>query len=85
MRPNTVTLSWNSGIPGAIFNPGTGPRPTANFSWTPSQTDISTVPQCFTVSAVDNNCPYFGSQSYSFCITVGGFTTTTTSTNVLCK
>lgn len=83
--PNTVTLSWNSGIPGAVFNPGTGPRPTANFSWTPSQTDISTVPQCFTVSAVDNNCPYFGSQSYSFCITVGGFTTTTTSTNVLCN
>lgn len=82
---NSVTLSWNGGIPGATFTPGTGSRPTANFSWTPTQANISTVPQCFTVSAVDNNCPYFGSQSYSFCITVGGFTTTTTSTNVLCN
>jgi len=81
---DNVTLTWNNGISGGTFTPGAGVTPTGVFSWNPTIADVSSTPYCFTISVVDDNCPYFGSQSYSFCITVGGFTTTTNSTDVLC-
>ncbi|MDQ3047992.1 MAG: PKD domain-containing protein [Bacteroidota bacterium] len=79
-----VTLTWNSGIPGASLNPGTGSRPTGVFTWTPTLADVSGVPHCFTATVTDNNCPFLGSQTYSFCITVGGFTGTSSTTNAIC-
>jgi gliding motility-associated-like protein len=79
-----VTLTWNSGITGAIFNPGTGTRPTGVFSWTPTLADVDPTPHCFTVTVKDNACPFLGNQSYSFCIKVGGYTATTSSTNTIC-
>jgi gliding motility-associated-like protein len=79
-----VTLTWNSGIAGASMNLGTGSRPTGIFSWTPTLADVSGIPHCFTATVTDNNCPFFGSQTYSFCITVGGFLATTSSTNTVC-
>ncbi len=79
-----VTLSWNSGISGATFNAGTGTRPTGVFSWTPTLADVSSIPYCFTITVKDNACPFIGSQTYSFCITVGGFTTTTSTVNAVC-
>lgn len=80
-----VTLTWNSGITGATFNPGTGSRPTGVFSWTPTLADAGSVAHCFTVTVKDNYCPFSASQTYAFCITVGGFTATTTSTNAICN
>lgn len=82
--PQNITLTWNAGITGATFNPGTGTRPTGTFSWTPTLADISNTSHCFTVKVTDNNCPFNGSQTYSFCINVGGITTTTSSTNATC-
>ena len=82
---DNVTLTWNNAIPGATFNPGTGANPQATFTWNPTIADVSSTPYCFTVTAADDNCPILGTQSYSFCITVGGFTTSTTSTDVLCS
>ncbi len=84
-----VTLTWNSGISGASFSPtggtgGTASRPVGLFTWTPTMADVSSTPHCFTVKVTDNNCPFNGSQTYSFCITVGGFNTTTSSTNATC-
>lgn len=79
-----VTLSWNAGIAGATMSLGSGSRPTGVFTWTPTAADVSSIPHCFTVTVTDNNCPLFGSQTYSFCITVGGFTGTTVSTNATC-
>jgi gliding motility-associated-like protein len=85
-----VTLTWNSGIPGASFSPtggagGTASRPTGVFTWTPTLADVSGIPHCFTVKVTDNNCPYFGSQTYSFCITVGGFNVTPTIVPAICN
>lgn len=80
-----VILSWNAGIAGATFNSGTGTRPTGVFSWTPTLADVSSAPHCFTVTVKDNYCPFLGSQTFSFCITVGGITTTTASTNAVCS
>jgi gliding motility-associated-like protein len=79
-----VTLTWNAGIPGGSFNPGTGTRPTGVFTWTPTLADVGTTSHCFTVLVKDNNCPFNGSQTYSFCITVGGFTVVPTTTPATC-
>lgn len=77
----TITLSWNNGIPGATF---TVNGSTATFSWTPGINDISNVPHCFTVTVQDDACPYNGLQTYAFCITVTGFTITVNTTNSNC-
>ncbi len=80
----TVTINWNNAIPAATFTTNAAQLPTAIFSWTPTLGDVSSVPHCFTVTVSDDNCPYNGVQIYSFCITVSGFTTTTTSTSANC-
>ncbi len=82
--PQNVTLSWNAGISGAAFNIGSGTRPIGVFSWTPTLADVSSVPHCFTVTVKDNYCPFIGSQTFSFCITVGGFTAAASSINTVC-
>ncbi|MGE0637046.1 MAG: PKD domain-containing protein [Bacteroidia bacterium] len=69
-----LSLSWNNAIPAASFNPGNGQRPQAQFCWTPTQADISNIPHCFTVQVKDDNCQYYGTSVYSFCITVEGIT-----------
>ena len=80
----TVSLSWNAGIAAASFISSGGALPTGTFSWTPTAADISSVGHCFTVTVQDDNCPYNGSQTYSFCITVTGIVLGTTSTPANC-
>lgn len=78
-----ITMTWNNGIAGGSLTTNGGPLPTGVFSWTPTSADISTTPWCFTVTVSDDACPYSGSQTYAFCITVTGFNVgvTTTATN----
>jgi len=80
----TLTLNWNNAISGASFISNGAQLPMGVFNWTPTQNDVSTTPYCFTITVTDDNCPYNGLQIYSFCITVGGFTATMSSTNVNC-
>ena len=81
----TLTMSWNAGITDATFNISPGPRPVGNFCWLPDSSDISTAPHCFTLTITDDNCPFLGSQVFSFCITVFGYlSTNTTSQDVSC-
>lgn len=80
----TVTMTWNNGIPNATFTISNGPYPTGTFTWTPGVNDISPAPHCFTITVTDDNCPLFGSQTYSFCIYVTGLAVTTSSTNSNC-
>lgn len=79
-----VTLSWNNGITGATFNPGSGQFPTGNFTWTPTAAQISNSPYCFTVTVSDDNCPFNGTQTFSFCITVTGFNVNVTANDANC-
>ncbi|CAN5637141.1 hypothetical protein BH11BAC2_BH11BAC2_11410 [soil metagenome] len=67
-----VSLFWNQAIPAATFTSAGSPHPTGTFCWTPTQADISGTPYCFTVRVNDDACPYTGSQTYSYCITVTG-------------
>ena len=68
--PQNVFINWNNGIVNASFTSNGANRPTGTFNWTPGQNDISNVPHCFTITVTDDNCPYNGSQTYSFCITI---------------
>jgi gliding motility-associated-like protein len=79
-----VTISWNNGIAGATFNTGTGQHPTGTFSWTPTTAQISNNAYCFTVTVSDDNCPFNGTQTFSFCITVTGFDVNITANNSNC-
>ncbi|MCB9241815.1 MAG: hypothetical protein H6608_11815, partial [Flavobacteriales bacterium] len=57
--PDTVTIKWNRGIPGANFtvvNP-TALHQTGRFCWTPAVGSASDLPYSFTVTARDNACP----------------------------
>lgn len=67
-----VFVNWDGSIPGATFTSSVGPRPTGTFCWTPSQSDISSNPYCFTVRVNDDACPMVGAQIYSYCINVIG-------------
>ncbi|MFN8181302.1 MAG: PKD domain-containing protein [Bacteroidia bacterium] len=69
--PNTTTITWDFGIPGATLTMTGGQRDSAFFSWTPTQADIGG-PYCFTATVADDNCPYIGTQIYSYCFTVRG-------------
>ncbi len=71
-----VTIDWNNAIPGATWTVDyTDPYvPVATLTWTPTAADISNVPHCFSVTVYDDNCPYFGTFSQSYCITVSGLT-----------
>jgi len=79
-----VSITWNNGINGAVFTSSGGSRPTGTFSWTPTTADIGNASTCFTVTVQDDNCPYNGSQTYSFCITVTGIILNTSSTDANC-
>jgi len=69
-----VSLTWDTSIVAGTFNTIGSPFPTGTFCWTPAQTDVSATAHCFTVRVWDNNCPYFGSQVYSYCLTVVNLT-----------
>ncbi len=67
-----LSVFYNNAIPAATFNASGTPHPTGTFCWTPTQADISNNPYCFTLRVGDDACPYIGSQTYSYCITVAG-------------
>ena len=57
--PDTVTISWNRGIPGASFTV-VDPKAlhqTGRFCWTPLENQASDLPYQFTVTARDDACP----------------------------
>ncbi|MFY0675491.1 MAG: hypothetical protein JXQ87_18990, partial [Bacteroidia bacterium] len=71
-KDDTVTISWNAGIPGATFeiiNKG-DKRETGRFCWTPSEAQVSKFPYTFVVNAKDNACPVNGFSARSFQIVV---------------
>lgn len=68
----TVTISWNNGIPGGTFTSSGGNRPTGTFCWTPSVSDIRPNSYQFTVLVQDDACPNVGSQVFSYSVFVRG-------------
>jgi gliding motility-associated-like protein len=71
---NHLTMTWNQGIPDGTFTvTGNGTNaPVGHFFWVPAGGTVSNVPYCFTVNISDDNCPYVGTQTFSYCLTVQG-------------
>lgn len=80
----TVTMNWNNAIPNSSFVVSSGSRPTGTFTWTPTLADVSNAPHFFTVTVKDNNCPFVGSQTYAYGITVSGLSATSTAVAAQC-
>lgn len=58
-----VTLTWNAGIPGAVFNVYKSSNPlidSAVVCWTPKPEQARDEPYFFTITATDNSCPLQG-------------------------
>ncbi|MEO8732950.1 MAG: hypothetical protein ABI373_01330, partial [Flavobacteriales bacterium] len=64
----TVTMTWNAGIPTANFSISGSPFPTGTFTWTPTAANIGN--NTFTVHVQDNGCPLVGSNDFGFSILV---------------
>lgn len=79
-----LTMTWNNAITGATFTTAGSPYPTGTFTWTPTAADITTVPYCFTVTVTDDACPFNGSQTMAFCITVSGLNVNVTPSDANC-
>ncbi len=86
-NPEVFHINWNNGIPGATFTPhynGTDSA-YATFSWMPTAADVGTTPRCFTATIHDEACPYYGSQTFSYCIVVRGMLVDIGSDTLLCS
>lgn len=71
----TATMTWDTAIASAQFTvSGSGNLPVGQFMWITDTTHISFMPYVFTVKIQDNNCPYYGMQSFSFLIWVNAVT-----------
>jgi hypothetical protein len=84
---NDLTMTSNNGIPAASWNvTGNGTTsPVGHFSWTPVWADAGNTPHCFTIEIKDNSCPYYGSQIFSYCITVKGLAVSLGPDSLLCQ
>ena len=76
----TLTLSWNQGIPGGTFTVTGSPNPVGHFCWAPTPADARPQPYSFTVTVRDDACPSNGVQTYSFQVTVSNMGLNVTST-----
>lgn len=69
---DTVTISWNHGIPGALWtdNNGQVKYPTGILTWTPDNNRASTIAYSFTVQLKDDHNRYSGRSSRTFQVLV---------------
>ena len=70
--PDTVSLSWNNPIKNAsltIVDPKERLQ-RVKFCWIPKESDVSSIPYVFTVTAEDNHCPGIAKTSKSYSIIV---------------
>lgn len=71
-KNDTVAITWNRGIRGAVFTHTNGVKrlPTGSVCWTPTEADVSNIPYTFTITAKDDACPLSGVAIRAFSITV---------------
>lgn len=64
----SVTMSWNGGIPGATFTITPGALPVGTFCWTPTTANIGQ--NLFAVNVQDNACVLNGVNNFGFAVQV---------------
>ncbi len=65
-------ITWNGGIPNGSFVTTSTHRDTAHFCWTPTDADTLSNPHIFTATVMDDACPTFQSNIYSYTVNVRG-------------
>jgi len=80
----SVTMTTNNGIPGATYTISPGSRPVLHFCWTPGYADANLLPNTFTVTVRDNNCPSNAIQTFSYNVFVPSPYFTVASTPASC-
>jgi hypothetical protein len=72
--PANLTLSYPKQIPGAThtINQNGTPNATGHFFWVPTSTQIVQGPAVFLTQLMDDRCPYYNYQVYSYSFDVGG-------------
>lgn len=71
-NPGKFSISWNGAIPTAsfqVYHQGTDSA-FAHFYWLPNIAHLNNPTKCFTVTIQDQACPYFGQNTYTYCLTV---------------
>ena len=84
---NKISITWNKAINGAKFivSNNNSPNASARFMWKPENIDLRNTAHCFTATVADNSCPYEGTQTLSYCISVKGFAVSIGRDTVLCR
>ncbi|MEX0967020.1 MAG: PKD domain-containing protein [Bacteroidia bacterium] len=67
---DSLTMSWNNGIPGGIFTSTTAKRPEGKFCWTPNENHVRQASYYFTVNLKDNACPLVATTASAFSVSV---------------
>ncbi|MFC2114045.1 T9SS type A sorting domain-containing protein [Bacteroidota bacterium] len=69
---DTLRISWNKSIPGAIWSDNNKQvkHPTGTLTWTPDSSDISPIPHVFIVTVRDDACPVSASSTRAYQILV---------------
>jgi hypothetical protein len=69
---DSVNISWNYSIPGAIWTHtnGQSKHPTATLTWTPTEAHVRSLPYTFAVKVMDHFCPIWGRFTQVYEITV---------------
>ena len=63
-----LNIHWDETIDSASFTTTGGLQPNGTFNWTPDTNDIRSEPYLVVLTVDDNNCPYFGTQTYAYMI-----------------
>ncbi len=66
---NTTFVTWDGGLSNAVTTHSFGHRDTLYICWTPSDSD-TLQSNCFNATATDDNCPFPGLTSKSYCLNV---------------
>lgn len=83
--PDSLTMTWNNGIPGATLTSTTAQHPVGTFCWSPTISDVRTLPYIFSVTVRDNACPSNGVQSFSYAIFLSSLNATVSTHDVSCN
>src|SRR4029078_10261659 len=70
-----VTIVPDPYNPNGAWNMSVGQYPTGTFLWVPTPGNISSQPYTFTVNVKDDNCDYYGTQTYVYHVFINGCNT----------
>ena len=81
----SVTMTWDAGIPGASFSVEGSSAPVGHFCWTPSAKEARVEPYNFTVTTSDQNTPFKSKKEQVYSIFVSNPSISIQTTPVSCR